>query len=102
MVFDKKEDKEVEITEMLPTGFIAFEKLVEVMEDKLKDTETVEDFIKAMAALDTSGDGMIPNPIFKQMMMTTGKKMSIDEYDQLMELADKKGDGQVVIADFAE
>ena len=34
------------------TGFIAFEKLVDVMEEKLKDTETIEDFVKAMSALD--------------------------------------------------
>ena len=64
MVTDK-DGKETEVTVNEPTGFIVFEKLVEVMEEKLKDTETIEDFIEAMKALDTSGDGMIPNPIFK-------------------------------------
>ena len=60
-----KNGKEIEKEVTEPLGFIKYEKLEEILEEKLKDTETIEDFIEAMKALDTEKDGIIPAPIFK-------------------------------------
>ena len=47
------------------TGMITFDYLNIVMEDKLKETDTVEDLIEQLKKLDTDGDGKIPSPEFK-------------------------------------
>ena len=47
------------------TGYITFARLVVVMEEKLKDTDTVEDLMEQLTKLDRDGDGKIPSPEFK-------------------------------------
>ena len=47
------------------TGFITFARLTVVMEDKLKETDTMEDLIEQLKKLDKDGDGKIPAPEFK-------------------------------------
>ena len=83
------------------SGFITFAKLKEVMEEKLKETDTIEDFTDNMKLLDKEMMGKIPNPLFKQYMMTMGKKMTLEEFDELMKEADPKNEGMVDIEEFA-
>jgi Ca2+-binding EF-hand superfamily protein len=47
------------------TGMFTFESLNEVMEDKLKDVDTLEDLMEQLKKLDKDKDGRIPNPEFK-------------------------------------
>ena len=42
------------------------------MEDKLKETDTVEDLIEQLKKLDKDNDGKIPAPEFKQYMLNLG------------------------------
>lgn len=44
------------------TGVMTFERLTLVMEDKLKDTDTLEDLLDMLKKLDRDQDGRIPNP----------------------------------------
>ena len=53
-------------------GFIRFEKLVEVMEDKLRDVETAEDMMNEFKHLDREGTGEIGAHKFKHYMKTLG------------------------------
>ena len=46
-------------------GFFTFEKLQEVMEDKLRDIDTPEDLLEQLKMLDRDKDGKIANPEFK-------------------------------------
>lgn len=71
------------------------------MEDKLKETDTIEDFTDNMKLLDKELMGKIPNPLFKQYMTTMGKKMSPEEYEEMMKEADPKNEGMVDIEEFA-
>ena len=82
-------------------GIIRFEKLLEVMEDKLKDIDTYEDLVEQFKHLDKDGTGYIPNPLFKQYMMTMGMQMTSEEFDKMMDEADPKGEGLVNYDDFA-
>merc|ERR1719263_440815 len=84
------------------TGFITFARLTFVMEDKLKETDTVEDLIEQLKNLDKDHDGKIPAPEFKQYMLNLGNCMTSDEVDDLMKEADPKGEGAVDIAEFAD
>ena len=57
-----------EIKEMIDpegTGHITFARLIVVMEEKLKETDTVEDLLEQLKKLDKDDDGKIPSPEFK-------------------------------------
>ena len=53
-------------------GVIRFEKMKEVMEDKLKDKDTPADMIAELRHLDKDKDDKIPVPEFKQFMANMG------------------------------
>ena len=62
------EDALDEIKEMIDpenTGHITFARLIVVMEEKLKETDTVEDLLEQLKKLDKDDDGKIPSPEFK-------------------------------------
>ena len=82
-------------------GIIRFPNLKEVMEEKLKDKDTVEDMMAQLKHLDLDGDGLIPIPEFKQYMQNLGAKMTPEQIDELMKEADTKGDGMVYIEEVA-
>lgn len=60
------------------TGFFTFAKLREIMEEKLKDVDTMEDLLEQLKKLDRDKDGKIPNPEFKQFLMNLGSKMNLE------------------------
>ena len=95
----------IQIKEMIDpdkTGFITFERLTIVMEDKLKETDTLEDLVAQLKKLDKRGEGKIPAPEFKQYMMNMGSKMTAEELEEMMKVADPSKDGVVDIMDFAD
>jgi len=72
------------------------------MEDKLKDVDTYDDMIIEFKKLDKDKDGKIPAPEFKQYMKNLGSKLSQDELEEMMKIADTKGDGSVDIDEFCQ
>ena len=62
-------------------GFIRFEKLIEVMEEKLKDVETAEDMEKLFKNFDKEGTGEIGAHKFKHYMKTMGMRMGDDKLE---------------------
>ena len=83
-------------------GYIEFPGLVAVMEEKLKETDTVEDLIAELNKLDKDADGRIPTAEFKQYMMNMGNKMTPEEVDELLKEADPKSEGFINIEEFAD
>ena len=84
------------------TGFMTLENLKIVMEEQLKEKDTKEDLIAQLQKLDKDNDGRIPAPEFKQYMMNMGLKMKQEDLDELMKVADPKGEGVIEIEDFAD
>ena len=84
------------------TGFMSFERLHEVLEEKLRDVDTLEDLLEQMKRLDRDKDGKIPNPEFKQFVMNLGSKMKLEDAEELMKEADPKGEGVVDIDELAQ
>ena len=72
------------------------------MNDKLKETDTLDDLLEMLKKLDTDNDGKIPSPEFKQYMMNMGNKMLAEELEEMMKEADPKNEGFVDIMEFAE
>lgn len=62
-------------------GFIRFEGLRLVMEDKLKEVDTFDDFVEQFKKLDKDCDGKIPAPEYKQYMKNLGMKMTEEQLD---------------------
>lgn len=83
-------------------GIIRFAMLEKVMEDKLKDVDTYDDMILEFKKLDKDKDGKIPAPEFKQYMKNMGSKLSQDEIEEMMKIADPKGDGSVDLDEFCQ
>ena len=81
-------------------GFIKFANLKIVMEEKLKDVDTVEDLMEQFKHLDRDRDGFIPIPEFKQYMLNMGAKMTADELDEMIKMAGS--DGQINIEEFCQ
>ena len=73
-----------------------------VMEEKLKDNDTVEALIEQLKKLDKRGEGQIPAPEFKQYMMNMGGKMTAEDLEEMMKVADPGKEGVVNIAEFAD
>ena len=83
------------------TGYMTFARLTLVMEEQLRDTDTKEALEEQLKKLDKDGDGKIPSPEFKQYM-TNLAHMTPEEVDELMKVADPKGEGVIDILDFAD
>ena len=84
------------------TGFMSFPGLVLVMEDKLKEQDTIEDLMVQLNKLDKRKEGKIASPEFKQYLMNLGNKMSPEDVEELMKEADPKSEGFVDLQEFAE
>lgn len=101
---DPSEDELAYITNQIDPsglGYFTFEKLHSVMEEKLRDVDTMEDLLEQLKKLDRDKDGKIASPEFKQFIMNLGSKMTLEEAEELMAMADSKGDGTVDIEELA-
>ena len=83
------------------TGHITFARLTLVMEEQLRDTDTKEALEEQLKKLDKDGDGKIPTPEFKQYMANLAH-MQEGEIEEMMKIADPKGEGFIDILDFAD
>ena len=72
------------------------------MEEQLKEKDTKDDLLYHLKKLDKSGQGLIPAPEFKQYMTNLGLTMTPEDLEEMMKIADPKGEGKVDIDDFAE
>ena len=102
---DPSEDELAHINKQIDPkgyGFFSFEKLNEVMEEKLRDVDTPEDLLEQLRKLDRDKDGKIANPEFKQFLMNLGSKMTLEDAEELMGMADPKGEGTVDLEELAQ
>lgn len=103
--FDPSDDELDFLTKQIDPegfGFFTFSRLRDVMEEKLKDKDTIEDLMEQLKKLDRDKDGKIPNPEFKQFLMNMGSKMNLEQAEEFMKEADPKGDGAVDIEELAQ
>ena len=83
------------------SGYIKYQNLKNVMEDKLKDKDTPEDMMAELRHLDRDKDDKIPVPEFKQYMQNMGSKMDDAELTAIMAEVDTRGDGFIYIDEMA-
>ena len=101
--FDLDKSELQKVTEKIDpdkTGFITWDNLVLVMEDRLKEVDTYEDFVEAFTKLDKDKDGEISAPEYRQMMATMRHKLTEEQIEEMMAEADAKGEGVVNMETF--
>ena len=82
------------------SGFIKFENLLAIMETKLKEDGGYDDMMEKFSIFDPHGTGKIPNSEFKNIMMTMGDGMTVQQFEDLVLEADPSGEGSVDYAEF--
>ena len=58
--------------------------------------------MEQLVKLDKDKDGKIANPEFKQFIMNLGQKMTLEEAEELMAMADPRGDGTVDLDELSQ
>ena len=98
---DEEMEDYLKIVDKNERGSFSMLGLMEIMEDKLRDIDTLDDLIDQFALLDKNNDGQISNPEFKQFMMNLGGKLPEEEVENMIKEADSRGDGFITIEEFA-
>ena len=101
---DLQEEELHEIAQQIDpeqSGFFSYGRLKDVMEEKLRDVDTIDDLMEQLRKLDRDKDGKIPNPEFKQFMMHMGSKMNLEHIEEFMKEADPNSEGTVDVEELA-
>ena len=97
---------EEEINEMMrevdlnQDGKIDFEEFMILMTKSSPDTQTEEEVINAFRVFDKEGNGLIASAELKHIMMTIGDKMTEEEADEMVNVADFDEDGMINYEEF--
>lgn len=97
---------EFEMKEMLEgadpeeTGRFEFMQFLEIVAQKLKDTDNEEELREAFRVFDQEGNGRLSAAELRHCLTTLGDKMTEAEADELIREADIDNDGEIVYEEF--
>jgi len=95
------EPKQEEITEMITevdvdgSGTIEFEEFKIMMVNKIQNRDPQEEILKAFRLFDDDDTGKISFKNLKRVAIELGERMTDEELQEMMEEADRDGDGEV-------
>ncbi|XP_033736481.1 calmodulin-A-like [Pecten maximus] len=101
-----QEPSETELTHMVDevdedgSGSIEFEEFVEMMMNKIHETELDVELREAFTIFDKNGDGFIGPRELKEVMAMMGERLTEIEIDAMIREADTDGDGKVNYKEF--
>ncbi|XP_060063086.1 calmodulin-beta-like [Ylistrum balloti] len=82
------------------SGSIEFEEFVEMMMNKIHETELDVELREAFTIFDKNGDGFIGPRELKEVMAMMGERLTEVEVEAMIREADKDGDGKVNYKEF--
>ena len=82
------------------SGTIDFQEFVDMMTGKMSERDSKEEIQKVFALFDHEGAGKISFRDLKRVVTELGESISDEEMREMIEEADKDGDGYVVFDDF--
>lgn len=97
---------EAEILEMIKqvdkdrSGTINFSEFVALMEEKMKTVDTEEDVRDAFRVFDVNGNGQISAHELRHVATNLGEKLTEEEANEMIRVADSDGDGLIDYKDF--
>ena len=83
------------------SGNFSLETLERVIQERGKDTETLQDLIDALKVFDSDHDGKITVKDFKHAMMNMGEKMGEQEIEEIVGDSELVNNDYIQIEDFA-
>lgn len=97
---------EAEILEMIKeldkdsNGTISFNEFTLLMADKMKNMDTEDDVRDAFRVFDVNGIGLISAQELRHVVTNLGEKLSDEEANEMIRVADADGDGLINYNDF--
>ncbi|KAI5754330.1 calmodulin-A-like [Diaphorina citri] len=83
-------------------GIIDFPHFLELMMKKVKDVESGEELLEAFRVFDKDGDGIINVAELRHVMTNLGEKLTEEEVDAMIAVADQEGLGYIRYEDFVQ
>src|SRR3546814_12370012 len=76
-------------------GTIDFPEFLTMMARKMKDTDSEEEILEAFQVFDKDGNGFISAAELRHILTNLGEKLTDEEVDEMIRVADIAGDGQL-------
>lgn len=84
------------------TGNFDFPEFVALMARRMKDIDAEEELLEAFSVLDKQQQGFIRKVELKLLLMQSGEKLTEEEAEELVKLADPNETGNVYYKDFVD
>ncbi|GET86075.1 centrin, putative [Leishmania tarentolae] len=83
-----------------PSDVITFSQFVQIMKHKVSQRDSREEMLKAFVLFDTEGTGRISFQDLKRVAVELGENMTDAELQEMIDEADRDGDGEVSEEEF--
>ena len=81
-------------------GEIDFDEFLHVMQRKMKDTDTEEEFSRGFKVFDADNDNQINKADLRALMQNLGEDISEEELDDMIKVAAAEGNSSVSFEEF--
>jgi len=81
-------------------GTIDFQEFIEMMPTQERDDNAEEEMLEAFRVFDTDGNGSITADELRQIFNNLGEKLTDEEISDMIQEADKDGDGEINYQEF--
>ncbi|KXX73933.1 Calmodulin [Madurella mycetomatis] len=82
-------------------GVISFDEFLALMSKDVKEVDAEEELLNAFKVFDKDGSGTISSDELRNVLKSLGEILTDDEVEQMVQLADRNGDGQIDYKEFA-
>ena len=82
------------------SGTLDFAAFLEVMTSKMSERDSREEILKAFRLFDSNGTGRITFRELKRVAIELGEQLTDEEIQEMIDEADRDGDGEVTEEDF--
>ncbi|XP_045176843.2 calmodulin-like [Mercenaria mercenaria] len=82
------------------SGTIDFSEFINLMANKMNDTDTEKEMLDAFRVFDKDGNGQISAAELRLVMTNLGEKLTDEEVNEMIREADTDGDGQINYEEF--
>lgn len=86
----------------LESDSVDFPSFLNLIANKIKDTETEEDLLEAFRVFDKDMQNTISAAELRHIMTNMGEKLNDEEVDEMLKEADSDGSGKVNYAEFVK
>ncbi|KAL2157282.1 hypothetical protein VTH06DRAFT_6220 [Thermothelomyces fergusii] len=81
-------------------GVISFEEFLALMSQSGKETDKEQELLKAFAVFDKDKNGTISSDELRNVLKSLGEKLTDEEVDEMIKIADRNGDGVIDYNEF--